>query len=261
MNRFLRTKMLLGDDAMHRLASAHVVIAGLGAVGGYAMEGLARAGACHMRLVDFDTVSPTNINRQLLALDSTIGQPKVELAASRVRDINPNCKVEAMRTFLHTDTLDVILAGRVDMVIDAIDALLPKVELIAACIERNIPIISSMGAALRRDPSFIKVGPLKKATHCALARRVRKMLRRRSLPADITCVFSAEPTGDLEETAMAEIEQSEQGVVERGRRRRSLGSLPTITGIFGLTMANAAIMAISRAAPGERPEPLTPTDT
>ncbi|MDD3865967.1 MAG: ThiF family adenylyltransferase, partial [Candidatus Izemoplasmatales bacterium] len=141
--------MLLGEPAMQCLGDSHVVVVGLGAVGGYALEGLARAGVGNLRLVDFDVVSPTNINRQLLALDSTIGQPKVELAAARVKDINPDCNVEPMRTFLHTDTLDEILAGRIDMVIDAIDALLPKVELIAACVERKIPIISSMGAALR----------------------------------------------------------------------------------------------------------------
>jgi tRNA A37 threonylcarbamoyladenosine dehydratase len=233
--------MLLGEDAMHRLSEAHVVIAGLGAVGGYALEGMARAGVGNLRLVDFDVVSPTNINRQILAMDSTVGKPKVELAASRVKDINPACNVQPMQIFLHTDTLDEILAGRVDLVIDAIDALLPKVELIAACIERKIPIISSMGAALRKDPSAIKVGPLKKATHCALARRVRKMLRHRDLPTDIACVFSSEPAGEREETAIAELEQSEQGVIQRGRQRRTLGSLPTITGIFGLTIANTAI--------------------
>jgi len=252
--------MLLGEKAMERLDDSHVVIVGLGAVGGYAMEGIARGGVGNLRLVDFDVVSPTNINRQLLALDSTVGQPKVELAAARVKDINPACHVQAMRAFLHTDTLDEILAGRVDMVIDAIDALLPKVELAAACIERKIPIISSMGAALRKDPSFIKIGPLKKATHCPLARRVRKMLRKRGLTTDITCVFSSEPTCELEESAMAELENSEQGVILRGRPRRSLGSLPTITGIFGLTIANAVIMALLQNPSEDETTAITPNN-
>lgn len=242
--RFVRTEKLLGPEGLRRLREARVVVVGLGAVGSYATEGIARAGVGNIRLVDFDVVRESNINRQLYALGSTVGKPKTELARQRVLDINPSCKIEVLNTFVHTDTLPQVLAGNPTIVIDAIDSMLPKVELLAALVRAEIPVISSMGAALRTDPSAVRVGLLKHVRYCPVARRVRRDLRRRSLPLDVLCVHSLEPLTQLPSTAISDDPADNEDIVERGRRRRVLGSLPTLTGIFGLFAANAAIRHI-----------------
>lgn len=240
-DRFARIRRLIGDSGLARLAGSHVAVAGLGAVGGYVVEALARAGVGRMRLIDFDTVKPSNINRQLLALESTIGHKKAHLAHKRVGDINPACCVEMLEVFIHADTMGQILSGPPDLVIDAIDALAPKVELLAELVKRNIPVVSSMGAALRTDATAVRVGPLGKAHHCPLASRVRKMLRRRGLPTNLTCVFSTEPADALPDEAFGMPAESDNEENWRGRKRNVLGSLPTLTGIFGLTAANEAM--------------------
>ena len=139
-----------------------------------------------------------------------------------------------------------MLDGQPDLVIDAIDSFTPKVILLETLIRRGIPVISSMGAALRTDPTLVRVGPIGKVAGCPLAAKVRKALRKRGLPLDSTCVYSIEPTHQLPESAMNPgVEHAEDGLV-RGRKRRTLGSLPTLTGIFGLTAANAAIQYLAR---------------
>ncbi|HAU29389.1 MAG TPA: tRNA threonylcarbamoyladenosine dehydratase [Rhodospirillaceae bacterium] len=245
--RFTRLARLVGEDGLARLKNAHVAVIGLGAVGSYATEALARAGVGHLRLVDFDIVSDSNINRQLYALHSTLGQPKTELAKARVLDINPECRVDALRCFVNTDSMDTVLAQPLDMVVDAIDSLNPKTELITACQARDIPFISSMGAALRTDPAFIRTGPLSGATHCPLSAILRKRLRRRGASCDFLSVYSTEPTSNLPEDALA---PAEPGLIEGGRPRRPMGSLPTITGIFGLILANEVIRCLSGEKPG-----------
>jgi tRNA A37 threonylcarbamoyladenosine dehydratase len=248
--RFSRLERLVGASGLRRLAGAHVAVVGLGAVGSYAVEGLARAGVGRLRLVDFDEVRPTNINRQLYALDSTVGLPKVEVARRRVADINPRCAVEPLQIFVHVENLDQVLAGPPDLLIDAIDALTPKVETIAAALDRKVPLISCMGAAVRTDPSRIKVGSLFSSRGCPLARRIRQRLRKRGLPLDFTCVYSDEPLSDEARTDEHPCEEHPSGdapeeeTIRRGRKRRTLGSLPTLTGIFGLTAANQAIRVL-----------------
>jgi tRNA A37 threonylcarbamoyladenosine dehydratase len=232
---------MLGDEAMESLAGSFVVIAGLGAVGGYAVEALARAGVGRLRLVDFDVVCPTNINRQIFALQSTVGKKKTEIAAGRVKDINPFCRVETLDCFIHSDTIDKVLADGPDLVIDAIDALAPKVELICALKERNISGISSMGAALRDDPTLIRYGILSKVNYCPLAAAIRKRLRRREVPLDVRCVYSVQPPIRQAQAPPASTEDNVLHGGRRGRPRNTLGSLPTITAIFGLTIANEAI--------------------
>lgn len=239
--RFSRIERMIGPEGLDRLGRAHVAVIGLGAVGSYALEALARAGVGRLRLVDFDTVQPSNINRQLLALQSTLGQPKVEIARRRVQDINPDCVVEAMQAFVHVETLDAVLAGPPDLVIDAIDAVLPKVELLAAAAAGGIPVVSAMGAALRTDPTALRVDKLSRTRHCPLARQVRKLLRRRGRDCDFLCVYSTEPVNDLHEDVLALPQDSDEPLVKRGRKRRTMGSLPTLTGIFGLAAANAAL--------------------
>lgn len=243
MDRFGRTRLLLGDAAMNRLTRAHVLVAGLGAVGSYAVEGLARAGVGCLTLVDCDVIQPSNINRQLFALESTLGAKKTDVAAQRVRDINPQCRVHAWHAFLDDDSLPEILDGRPDIVVDAIDGLNAKAATIAHARQRGIPVIASMGAATRTDPTAIRVADLSQTFGCPLARFLRKRLRKRGIERGVRCVFSIEPVpqrGDAEKPDVfgpLEIQQ-------RGRPRHVLGSFSCVTGIFGLIAAREAIFQL-----------------
>lgn len=237
---------MLGEEACERLRAASVTIVGLGAVGSYALEALARAGVGHLRLVDFDTVNPSNINRQLLALTSTIGRPKAEVAVERVRDINPACDVEAIRSFLTADNVCELIGDSPGLIIDAIDALNPKVDLIESVRKKEIPLITCLGAALRFDPTRVKVNTLEKACGCPLGRTVKNRLRRRGVPVDMICVYSDEPLPNPLPIAPPMTITDEDLGLARGRERNTLGSLPTITGIFGLTAANTAIKMLIR---------------
>jgi len=240
-DRLTRTRMLLGDKGLSRLQNAAVMVVGLGAVGGYALEALARSGIGRLVLVDFDVFDESNINRQILALTSTVGQKKTEVARRRVLDINPDCIVETKDMFVNADTLPQLLDIPVDFVVDAIDALNPKCCLMEALYERGIPFISSMGAALKTDPSFIKCGTLSASKNCGLAKFIRKRLRKRGLEISrINCVYSDEQVC-LPETALA----FDGDDASAGRVRHTLGSLPTITAIFGLTIANYVITSLS----------------
>ena len=175
-----------------------------------------------------------------MALHSTLGQPKVELAAARVRDISPGCEIEALRLFCHANTMDRVLAPPLDLVLDAIDSFSPKLELLCAAVQRGLPILSSMGAALRTDAGRVRTGLLTEATDCPLARRLRKLLRRRGVTTDIPCVYSDE-TVDVRFVQPPEPGDASEQAFNQGRPRRVLGSLPTITGFFGLTMAHEAL--------------------
>ena len=239
MDRFSRTERLLGKEKMKQLAKGRVTVIGLGAVGSYATEALARAGVGFFRLVDFDTIKPSNINRQLYALESTLGEAKVVVAAGRLWDINPRARIEPMKVFAADDTIEAILADDPGIVIDAIDSVNPKVTVLAAAYERRIPVISSMGAALRRDPAAVKVGDLFTTRGCPLALRMRKRLRKRGITSSIPCVYSDErvPAG----RGVINDPADEGAEYVRGRRRNVIGSLPTIPGIFGLTIAQWVI--------------------
>lgn len=240
-NRLLRTEMLLGSAGMQKLKNASVMIIGLGAVGGYALEAIARAGVGHLVLVDFDVFEESNINRQILALSSTLGRKKTEVAAERVQQINPNCRVEIVDAFVNSETLPELLQRKTDYVIDAIDALNPKCCLMEELYKRGIPFISSMGAALKSDPSYIRCAPLSSSKNCGLAKFIRKRLRKRGINiSSIISVFSDEQI-NLPDTAIQMLETAEQ----EGRARNTMGSLPTITAIFGLTLANYVIKHLS----------------
>ena len=246
MDRFERTRKLFGSQALQRLADAHVTVVGLGAVGSYAVEGLARAGVGHLRLVDFDRIESSNINRQLYALDSTVGRPKTELAAERVRDINPACCVDTRPLFVAPDTVEEVVSAPVDILIDAIDSLNSKVNLLVAAVEAGVPVISSMGAARRIDPLSIRVGDISHTRACPLARFVRKRLRRRGVRHGVKCIYSIEhvprtrrgASGD--EAPCGRSSEAPPG----GRVREPLGSLSVLTGMFGLFAAREAIMEI-----------------
>ncbi len=256
--RFSRIRRLVGDDGMERLRAAFVVVVGLGATGGYAIEALARAGIGRLRVIDFDRVRPTNINRQIHALESTVGLPKTEVVRQRIGEINPAARVEALDLFVHADTVDVALEGGPDLVIDAIDSFAPKVELLAACVGRGQRVLGLMGAALRTDPACIRTGVLAEVHHCPLAARVRRALRKRGIALDIPVVYSVEPTRHLPPGAVGEADEEGDEQSPRGRPRRVLGSLPTLTGIIGLWAANEAIRMIVGGASGAGLAPIPP---
>ncbi len=246
MERFIRTQRLIGEQRFQLLQSKMVTVVGLGAVGGYVVEGLVRAGVSHLRLVDHDIIQPSNLNRQIIALETTLGRPKAEVARERVLAINSECQVEALQLFAGDDTLDQILDPQPDLLIDAIDSLNPKTQLLHKAYLRKIPTISSMGAALRTDPTFIRSGDLFSSSNCPLAKHLRKRLRKRGVERGISCVYSIEKIDFDYQLPEDEIHVGDTPYADRGRQRNVLGSLPTITGIFGLTIANQAIMLLSK---------------
>lgn len=219
MDSLHRTRLLFGDDGISRLKKSTVMVVGCGAVGSFAIEALARTGIGHLILVDFDVIEPSNINRQLFALNSTVGQSKVAVAASRIRDINPDICVTALNMFFDTN---VALDVSPDFIIDAIDTVPSKVALYNWAHSRKIPLISSMGAACKTDITQIRIAPLSKTCVCPLASRVRRMVRDMRLP-DIPCVFSVEKSSPVAGHA------------------KNLGSVVTVTGAFGLMLANYVI--------------------
>lgn len=246
VDRFIRTQRLLGEERFQLLQSKMVTLVGLGAVGGYVLEGLVRAGVSRLRLIDFDTIQPSNLNRQILALETTIGRSKAEVAGERALAINGQCRVEVLPLFAGDDTMEQILDPQPDLLIDAIDSLNPKTQLLQAAYARRIPIISSMGAALRTDPTLIRSGDLFATSNCPLARHLRKRLRRRGVGEGIFCVYSIETIDFDYRLPEEETQIGNAPFADRGRQRNVLGSLPTITGIFGLTIANQAIMQLSQ---------------
>lgn len=238
MEQFLRVELLIGKEKLKKLRESSVTVIGLGAVGSYATEALARAGVGHLRLVDFDKIKPSNLNRHIYALHSTIGMSKVELAKSRIRDINLSCKVESLELFAARETMDVILDNDPDLVIDAIDSLNPKAQALKACYDKGVPVISSMGAATRVDPFSIKMADLLDTNCCPLAKRLRIKLKKEGIGRGIRCVYSDE----LRNLEAVDVKNAfSEDDYNRGRKRSKLGSLPTITGIFGLIVAHKAI--------------------
>lgn len=210
MHRFLRTQWLIGQEGLHKLQAATVAVCGLGGVGGAAVEALARSGIGKLVIIDHDRVDPTNINRQLIAFTSTIGQPKVEVAAARLRDINPECEVIALQMFYNKDCSQQLFDHQPDYVVDAIDSVAAKVDLITECVARNVPIISSMGAGNKLDPTKFMVADISETHTCPLAKVVRTNLRKLGITRGVKTVFSTEQPrkierGDTDERAPGSI--------------------------------------------------------
>lgn len=194
MQEFSRTALLLGAEGIDRLAHAHVAVFGVGGVGGAAAEGLARAGVGAITLIDNDTVSVSNRNRQIIALSSTVGQPKTEVMAARIRDINPNCQVTPLQMFLTPDsTLDLCAF---DYVIDAIDTVTAKLYLIETCDRLGVPLISSMGTGNKLDPTAFRVADIYKTSICPLARVIRQECKKRGIKR-LKVVFSTEEAAKI----------------------------------------------------------------
>lgn len=235
--RLMRTEALLGSQAIQNLQNSTVMLVGVGAVGGYALEALVRAGVGKFILVDFDRFDETNINRQILALTSTLGQKKIEVAKNRILEINPNCNVLLEDVFVSPSNINILLKYNPDYVVDAIDSIKSKCELMATLQKSGIPFISSMGAALKTDISHIKLATLSETRNCPMAKVVRQNLKKQG--ADITnimCVFSDEQTV-LPDTAIVKTPDNTKNI---------LGSLPTITAMFGLMMAHKVILDLAK---------------
>lgn len=221
MDRLHRTRLLFGDSAMNKLQSSSVMIVGCGAVGSFAIEALARSGIGHLILVDFDKIEETNINRQLFALHSTIGKPKVFVASDRIHDISPDIRVSAYNMFFDAKAH---FEETPDFVIDAIDTVESKIALYRWCQDKGIPFISSMGAARKTDVSKIKYGKISETKVCPLASKIRKIVKEEKLK-DFDTVYSDEPA-------------------DKNVTGKTFGSVITVTGAFGLMLANFAIQRI-----------------
>lgn len=230
-----RTRTLIGDESAAKLSRSTVLVAGLGGVGGYAAEVLARSGVGRLILVDADVVSTSNLNRQLIAMADTIGEPKSELWSRRLLNVNPDLKIEAVSEFLTPENIPLLLERKPDYVADAIDTIAPKTALIADSLQRGIPIISSMGAGGRLDPTKVQYGTLADTQNDGLARVMRQRLRKLDVELrKVDVVWSVE---QAERRALISLDER--------NKRSSAGTLASIPAIFGIYMANLIIRRIT----------------
>ena len=232
LNEFYRTRMLLGDVAMARLAAARVAVFGVGGVGGYVVEALARSGVGALELIDDDTVSLTNINRQIIALHSTVGMPKVDAARARVLDICPQTQVIAHRAFFTPETAAQFDFTQYSYVVDAIDTVSGKIELAVRAHAAGVPILSCMGAGNKLDPTAFEVTDISKTSVDPLARVMRRELRRRGIE-HLTVVYSKEPA----RTPLPDPDVE----AEKGKRRSVPASNAFVPAVAGLIAASKVI--------------------
>lgn len=234
-SRFERTRLLLGEEKLEHFRRAHVLVLGVGGVGAYAAEQLARAGVGFLTLVDGDRFEPTNCNRQLPALTSTLGRPKAEVVAERMREINPSGTFLPRVEFLQGEGIGRLLETRFDYAVDAIDSLTPKVEFLLGCLQRNIPVISSMGSGGKVDPSQIQVADISKTHGCALARAVRTRLRAAGVNRGVCTVFSPEAVPPKAVLAWKD---------EAGHHHSTVGTVSYLPAIFGCVCASVVLRAL-----------------
>lgn len=233
-----RTRLLLGDEALMRLRRASVLICGVGGVGGYVTETLVRSGVGRICVVDSDNVAPSNLNRQLIATNATVGESKTELWRRRMLAINPDCRVEARDLYITPENVADLTSGDFDYVADCIDTIAPKVALLRQCVASGISVVSSMGAGGRLDPSQIAMGDLWQTRQDGLARAVRQAFKRLGEHPRIKVVWSAEPP---RKSALIDN-------LDLDNKRSSFGTLATIPAMFGLWMANHIILELSGSA-------------
>ncbi|MCF8359648.1 MAG: tRNA threonylcarbamoyladenosine dehydratase [Prolixibacteraceae bacterium] len=230
MNWLERTQLLLGKEKLERLKNAHVLVAGLGGVGAYAAEMLCRAGIGKLTLIDGDKVELTNLNRQLPATLSHIGQNKTDILAERFRDINPEIELDIITEFIRDERMIEILNGNFDYVVDAIDTLSPKVFLIYHSLQKGLKIVSSMGSGGKLDPELVKSADISKSYNCKLARMLRKRLSKLGIKKGITVVFSPE---EVPEAAV---------IPDEGQNKKStVGTISYMPPVFGCHIASVVI--------------------
>ncbi len=226
-----RSELLLGTQCINRLKQANVLIVGVGGVGAYAAEMLVRAGIGKMTIADSDTVSLSNINRQLIALHSTVGRVKTDVLAERLKDINPELELTVIAEYIKDEKTDEILDSQhFDYIVDAIDTLSPKLALIKGALDRNIPIVSSMGAGAKLDPTKMEICDISKTHHCPLAHMLRKRLHKMGIRRGFKAVFSAEPPI---EGAMI--------LCEERNKKSNVGTISYLPATFGIGCASVVI--------------------
>lgn len=240
MDQFIRTRLLVGDEPLERLKKAKVAVFGVGGVGGSCVEALARSGVGTLHLYDDDTVSESNLNRQITALHSTLGQPKAEVMARRVLDINPDCQVEVRRMFYLPQNADQADLSQYDYVVDCIDTVTAKLELVTRCTALQIRIISAMGTGNKFDPSALVVTDISKTQGCPLARTMRRELRKRGITR-LKVVYSTELPTAPQSPAEVELPQSSETRPGSAARRDTPGSTPFVPAAAGLLMASAVV--------------------
>ena len=226
-----RTELLLGEEKLNILRNARVLVVGVGGVGAYAAEMIVRSGVGRMTIADADKVSESNINRQLVALHSTIGREKCDILAERLRDINPELKLSIVNRFIKDDETDALLdSDKFDYVVDAIDTLSPKLALIKGALDRGIPLVSSMGAGAKTDPTLMEIKDISKTHHCPLAHMLRKRLHKIGIKRGFWAVFSPEP---VREGAMI--------LCEEQNKKSNVGTISYIPALFGIGCASVVI--------------------
>ena len=226
-----RTELLLGEEKLNILKNANVLVVGVGGVGAYAAEMIARAGVGRMTIADADKVSPSNINRQLVALHSTVGREKCDILAERLRDINPNIELTTVNRFIKDSETDALLdSDKFDYVVDAIDTLSPKLALIKGALDRGIPLVSSMGAGAKTDPTLMEIKDIAKTHHCPLAHMLRKRLHKIGIKRGFWAVFSPEP---VREGAMI--------LCEEQNKKSNVGTISYIPALFGIGCASVVV--------------------
>jgi len=226
-----RTKLILGEEGLNRLKSSNVLVVGLGGVGAYAAEMICRAGVGTMTIVDGDTIHETNRNRQLPALKSTIGQAKTEIMRLRLADINPDIKLTAVHEYLKDERMIEVLDQGFDYIVDAIDTLSPKIFLIYHAVRKKLPLVSSMGAGGKYDPTLISIVDISETTDCSLARILRKRLHRLGIRDGFTAVFSPEEI-DRSKIVPTNGEQNKASIV---------GTISYMPAAFGIACASVVI--------------------
>ena len=235
-----RTTLLLGEDTLEFLKTQHVLVVGLGGVGAYAAELICRAGIGKMTIIDGDDIDITNCNRQLPALHSTEGQSKAKLLEQRLLDINPNLDLSARHLFVRDQSTDEVLSEEFDYVVDAIDTLSPKLNLILKTLKRKYPIVSSMGAGGKVDPSMVKIADISKSYNCKLAKALRKRLHRNGVKKGFTVIFSPEDVPAEAVHAYSDPETDVNGSV--------VGTISYMPAIFGCNCASVVIRDLREKA-------------
>ena len=226
-----RSELLLGKEGLERLKSANVLIVGVGGVGAYAAEMLVRAGIGRVTIADSDSVSESNINRQLIALHSTVGRLKTDVLAERLIDINPELQLRVVPEYIKDEKTEEILnSDHFDYIVDAIDTLSPKLALIKGALDRKIPIVSSMGAGAKLDPTKMEICDISKTHHCPLAHMLRKRLHKMGIRRGFKAVFSAEPPI---EGAMI--------LCQEQNKKSNVGTISYLPALFGIGCASAVI--------------------
>lgn len=229
-----RTDLLLGNEKLNILRQAHILVLGLGGVGAYAAEMIARAGVGNLTIADADIVSESNINRQLIALHSSIGIHKTDLVKERLLDINPDIKINAIAKYIKDDETDLLLdADRYDYIVDAIDTLSPKVNLIKGALDRAIPLVSSMGSGAKTDPTQVQIADISKTHHCPLAHMLRKRLHRIGIRKGFHAVFSPEV-----------VREGSMIIAEEANKKSNVGTISYMPAIFGCFCSSVAIRGL-----------------